>query len=698
MIQGDLMYMTNSDNAEFSGSGLDLAILDLSGSQRFKILGTLDLDAPSASRLAVHQDRAIVIHTDSRLSAIDISDPSQPLFITSMQSPAAIVAWESYGHYLYLYDSQGYMRCYAMDALDLMASLWIGTSYTAMTIEDGRIYLSGSLPGFRCLGIDQPSAITSLGTLGNASNQQILESESGVLISWNPYNDLYLYDVSSEGVCVLIQTWSNMIVDFMRIDAAGGRLAVYTRVNWDYYVSSLKIWDLEADGGPQVVYTDDDPGILNWMCLSPDYLLLRLEQVSNGYTYNLFDIADASQPQFLDTLLTGGIIYLATNSDRLFANVGRQGLNIYACSDTGTQLQARLPELNITHVAANGQHLLLNREWNWGSDLPIANAIYIYAMQGNDGYVPVPYSGNCSLDDPIYDILYQNDRLYLCGMGGLKMYDLADTSHPDQLMYLPGYYDCLEVHGDYLYLAGHDDAYKLWIHDISEPSAHQQLSWLPINNPTNSKLLYHNNLLFVGREPVVVDVSDPSSPEILYQYYPVLESANAIEVAGNALIVLRWNDLRVFDISSIANPQLVASTSFDVSAHCMAVKDGLAFIGNKEGLSCYDLREVLDYCATQDPHTETTAVAPRLSVYPNPIRDNSTVKLELPEAGHFEIGIYNLKGQLVKRFPSQSYPAGINTLSWTGLDDGGMQLPAGLYLLKASGPSRTMQAKLIIMK
>lgn len=699
VIQDDLLYMTNSYNANFDGPGLDLAILDLSASQRFKILGTLDLDAPAASRLTVHADRAIVIHTDGRLSAIDISNPSQPLFVTSTLSPAAIIAWESYGHYLYLYDSQGYMRCYAMDALDLVASSWIGTYYTAMTIESGRIYLSGTMPGFRCLGIDQPSAITDLGTLGNASNQQIMESGSGVLICMSSDSSLNLYDISSVGNCSLIQTWPAMNADYIRIDVAGGLMAVYTlRSHTDYNECSLKICDLEAAGGPQVIYTDDNPGSLSWLCISPDYLLHLFEYFGNGYTYSLYDLSTPSQPQFLDKLLTGGVYYLATNSNRLFANVGKQGLNIYACSETGAVVQTRLAEPSISYVAANEQHLLLNRVWYWGPGEPTSNAIYIYNILANDEYMPVDYSGGCSLGEPINDVLYQNDRLYMCGMGGLAIYDLTDTSHPVELAYLPGNYDHLEVQGNYLYLAGYDNAFKLWIYDISTPYSPQQLSWLAINLPDYGALRYHNNLLFVGRQPLVVDVSDPSIPEVLYQYSSIVGSVNRMEVAANALIVMRWNDLRIFDISSIANPQLVSSTSFDTDANCMTVKDGLAYIGHKEGLSCYDLRDALAYCAALSTPDDNNQVVPALSVYPNPMRDSSIMKLELPEAGDYSIGIYNLKGQLVKRFPCQAYPAGSNTLTWTGLNDQGVKLPSGVYLLRASSPSRTIQAKVILLK
>jgi len=88
----------------------------------------------------------------------------------------------------------------------------------------------------------------------------------------------------------------------------------------------------------------------------------------------------------------------------------------------------------------------------------------------------------------------------------------------------------------------------------------------------------------------------------------------------------------------------------------------------------------------------------QLRTFTNPMRDSSIMKLELPEAGDYSIGIYNLKGQLLKRFPSQTYPAGSNTLTWTGLNDQGVKLPSGVYLLRASSPSRTIQAKVILLK
>ncbi|MDZ4181237.1 MAG: hypothetical protein U1B83_00060, partial [Candidatus Cloacimonadaceae bacterium] len=237
-IRNGLLYVTNDRIADQSAPGLDLIIFDLSDPQRIAALSYLDLDAPPSIALALCASRAVVIHDNGLLSTIDTTDPVLPVFVAAVQNPASIVAHQVLGSYLYVYDNDGYLRCYSMIGLDLLASLWIGSGYESMAFCGTRAYLSSTAPDFRCLNITKPTAPTDLGTIGNAVGLQITASYNDTLICKDTYGSVVrFYDVSSPSTALLVLTWTpNMQVGLMRMDADAGNLVIYTEGYLsDYY-------------------------------------------------------------------------------------------------------------------------------------------------------------------------------------------------------------------------------------------------------------------------------------------------------------------------------------------------------------------------------------------------------------------------------------------------------------------------------
>lgn len=69
--------------------------------------------------------------------------------------------------------------------------------------------------------------------------------------------------------------------------------------------------------------------------------------------------------------------------------------------------------------------------------------------------------------------------------------------------------------------------------------------------------------------------------------------------------------------------------------------------------------------------------------YPNPFATSTKLLLELPESGKVEMAVYNLKGQMVRSFATQTWNKGMNSLDWDGCDNKGQQLASGIYVVKA---------------
>jgi photosystem II stability/assembly factor-like uncharacterized protein len=68
--------------------------------------------------------------------------------------------------------------------------------------------------------------------------------------------------------------------------------------------------------------------------------------------------------------------------------------------------------------------------------------------------------------------------------------------------------------------------------------------------------------------------------------------------------------------------------------------------------------------------------------YPNPFSPETTIRFELPHVDDVTINIYNLHGQLVRRFVGEEKQAGYHEIVWDALDDTGRSVPSGVYLYR----------------
>ncbi|MCL2065109.1 MAG: M20/M25/M40 family metallo-hydrolase [Candidatus Cloacimonetes bacterium] len=76
-----------------------------------------------------------------------------------------------------------------------------------------------------------------------------------------------------------------------------------------------------------------------------------------------------------------------------------------------------------------------------------------------------------------------------------------------------------------------------------------------------------------------------------------------------------------------------------------------------------------------------------LQNYPNPFNPLTTIEFSLTTNDFVEINIFNIRGQLVKSYPQEMFPAGKNTVQWDGINNYGNTMSSGIYLyqVKTSG-------------
>ena len=84
--------------------------------------------------------------------------------------------------------------------------------------------------------------------------------------------------------------------------------------------------------------------------------------------------------------------------------------------------------------------------------------------------------------------------------------------------------------------------------------------------------------------------------------------------------------------------------------------------------------------------------------YPNPFNPRTTIVYKLKEASPVTIGIYNLRGQLVKTLVNEAKSSGKHTIDWQGDDETNRPVPSGIYYYKMNAGKYSSSKKMILMK
>ncbi|OGG02314.1 MAG: hypothetical protein A3F83_07960 [Candidatus Glassbacteria bacterium RIFCSPLOWO2_12_FULL_58_11] len=86
--------------------------------------------------------------------------------------------------------------------------------------------------------------------------------------------------------------------------------------------------------------------------------------------------------------------------------------------------------------------------------------------------------------------------------------------------------------------------------------------------------------------------------------------------------------------------------------------------------------------------------------YPNPFNPSTTISYTLPEntAGHVSLGVYDIRGRLVRILINENKETGTFQVNWDGKDKTGHSLPSGVYLYRLSAGNFSETRKLMIVK
>ncbi len=172
----------------------------------------------------------------------------------------------------------------------------------------------------------------------------------------------------------------------------------------------------------------------------------------------------------------------------------------------------------------------------------------------------------------------------------------------------------------------------------------------------------------------------------------------AINTGLNATVVFRYDDS---ELAAVTESTLALFTSLnggtswtgpsgtlDAAANTVTAS-GLGSLGILTGSTSF-ISGVGD---------ELVPLRSRLvSLYPNPFNPMTNVVFELEQSGPVEVGIYDVRGQLVHTLASGVMASGRYEMTWRGQDNAGRALASGVYFCRMQADGNTQTRKLVLAR
>ena len=87
-----------------------------------------------------------------------------------------------------------------------------------------------------------------------------------------------------------------------------------------------------------------------------------------------------------------------------------------------------------------------------------------------------------------------------------------------------------------------------------------------------------------------------------------------------------------------------------------------------------------------------------MNLYPNPFNPTLTIQYNLDIQQDVVIDIYNILGQKVNQLLDQEMMPGYHSIQWNGVNDQGVPVGSGIYLVKISSENKSYLGKVTLIK
>ena len=157
---------------------------------------------------------------------------------------------------------------------------------------------------------------------------------------------------------------------------------------------------------------------------------------------------------------------------------------------------------------------------------------------------------------------------------------------------------------------------------------------------------------------------------------------------ANGTAVDMTNDtVKQIHLSFTAGPSWVLQ-NLEISAFLQDPATKEVFNGYKEWL--------LDVVTTGINDHKAAGNDQLFGAYPNPMVSTTTVPAIINTGGYATVNVYNFAGQQVRTLYAGNLTSGRHDFTWNGTDDGGNQLPGGVYFCRMVKDNNSWSQKILI--
>ncbi len=560
-ISGDQAFI-----ADYTGG---LHIIDVTDPADPVLLGTHGTPHKAAD-VAVASDRAFVADGLSGLQIVDVTDPVSPAFVGAYDTPDLALGVAVDGTHAFVAD--GETGLIVIDCSDPSNPVPVGLQDTSgfawdVEVSGDLAFLADDVAGlvvFDISDLTNPAIISTYDTPGAARGVAVAGDLAFVS---DESSGLHIIDVSDPASPLHVST-TGTPGDAIGITVSGDLVFVACDTQ------GLQVFDIRDPSNPVIANAFVTPSSAIGVAVAGD-LAFVTDEIQGLHVIRVrYPTSPALEGTFVDS---DGIYDVAVSGDLAFV-AAQTGLLIIDISDPSTPVVIGSYDTPATtaHIAIAG-NLAFLAEYDYSN--------YRYTLLIVDVTDPASPALVSSHDttDSINSLSVADDLLLVqVAFSGLEIYDVSDPTSPVLVGTSGGPFGGSTIYGHRAYFGGSG----LGILDISDPS-------MPV--PVGSCSLFGNGGFGVEVEGdlaylangiwglAVVDISDPTAPEVL-SYTWTEEDASHIAVSGNIALVTDRNwGLHVFDITDPVNPVLTDVYDTPDDARRVVIEGELAFIADWAG-------------------------------------------------------------------------------------------------------------------
>ncbi|OYD14159.1 hypothetical protein CH333_08875 [candidate division WOR-3 bacterium JGI_Cruoil_03_44_89] len=676
------------------------------------------------------------------LAIYDISNPSSPVHINTINTPGRAENLVAKDNYLYLFDVGNGIILFditdpsspsILDTFHFYNGMYLYYPHHTVEIYGNMLYYPDYVnynAYLKVLDITNPLSPVPRDSIQISNYSYDLQVNYPYCYMTDNTQSIYILNLSDpDSICV---------VDTISLGGRGyGMVTVdnYLYVGTDYSYG-VEVFDITNPVSP------DSAGYFldEWYAY---YSLVEENSVLYGYRHGgRLAIFDISNPTEIDTVGLapfsygggGGCMFgedtlLAMTASRSTASGNYYGMGIMGISDP-------ISPNNLSYTITDKGPIQFVK--TTGNNLIMANPgeIYCYGIQNPaspyllSDYNPSP----CN----VYKLAVDSNYVYYASswhysLGALSLPGLSPAGSFSTQQYL---FDIVASNG---YVYGVRDTLRVF--QVIDDSLQQLGVYQDCVNTIH--LFVRDTLLFFYDYDSalfkILNVSNPSSPTLAgglnpeknLWYSPILVDGDyGYFLYGDSLLVYHFG-------SNFSSMDFVGSLFLDnyVEGGDIAVQDTFMYIaGNEyltilktttpdspilvdryntsgipEGVAPYgDYVYVADNTSLGIYHFQVTGIEEEpaggegvinLAVTPNPAMEFFTISYSIPRKSRVKVGIYDLTGRLVRSFPiNQSTNQLINHIIWKGEDDRGKKVSRGVYFCLVETQHSITSRKVVLLK